>query len=167
MPKTSPNAAKKLSSPTIGEIDAVVITPKRKIFDDRGAIFHMLRCDEPVFQQFGEIYFSTIYPGVVKAWHLHRNMTLNYFLVVGSVRLVLIDRRVGSPSHNTLQEIYLDESDSKLITIPPGIWNGFKGLGHTASIISNCATEAHDPDEIIRIPFNDPSLSYDWSQRHG
>ena len=155
MPKVSPQK--------IGEIDSVVITPKRKIFDDRGAIFHMLRCDDPVFQKFGEVYFSAIYPGVVKAWHLHRSMTLNYLLVVGSVRLVLIDRREESLSHNTIQEIYLDESDSKLITIPPGIWNGFKGLGDATSIISNCATEAHEPDEIIRIPFNDPSLSYDWS----
>ncbi len=30
------------------------------------------------FQRFGEIYFSAVHPGAVKAWHMHRKMVLNY-----------------------------------------------------------------------------------------
>lgn len=150
-----------------GQIEGVVITPKKKIVDDRGAIFHMLRNDEEVFSKFGEIYFSKIHPGVVKAWHIHKKMTLNYFLVVGSIRLSLYDDRNGSPTKGTFQEIYLDECDSKLVTIPSMIWNGFKGLGAQSSVVANCATEPHLPDEIMRRPYDDSYFNYDWSQKNG
>ncbi|MGZ3672289.1 MAG: dTDP-4-dehydrorhamnose 3,5-epimerase, partial [Bdellovibrionota bacterium] len=78
-------------------IQGVQVIAKKKLSDDRGAIFHMLRCDEPEFQKFGEIYFSKIHPGVVKAWHHHSRMTLNYFVVVGSIQLGLWDGRKDSP----------------------------------------------------------------------
>ena len=148
-------------------IVGVKIIPKRKICDDRGAIFHMLRKTDPEFSAFGEIYFSKVYPNVVKAWHVHTEMTLNYFVVVGSIRLALYDTREGSPTHGKLQEIVLDESDSRLVVIPPLVWNGFKGLGTSAAIVANCSTIAHDPGEIDRKAYNDPSIPYDWSQRHG
>jgi dTDP-4-dehydrorhamnose 3,5-epimerase len=148
-------------------IDGVKIVPKLKLFNDRGAVFHMLRKDDPEFTQFGEIYFSKVYAGVVKAWHLHSKMTLNYLVVVGSIRLALFDDRAGSPTRGKTQELFLEESDSKLIVIPPGIWNGFKGLGSTASIIANCATTPHTAEEITRRPYNDPYFKYDWAQTHG
>ena len=148
-------------------IEGVKILPKRKICDDRGAIFHMLRKDDPEFQKFGEIYFSKVYPGVVKAWHIHSRMFLNYLVVVGSIRLALYDDRPESPTKGMFQEVILDESESKLVIVPPRVWNGFKGLGVIPSIVANCATEPHDPEEISRKPYNDPYFNYDWSQRHG
>jgi dTDP-4-dehydrorhamnose 3,5-epimerase len=148
-------------------IQGVFTIPKRKICDERGAIFHMLRRDDPEFKEFGEIYFSKVYSGVVKAWHIHSKMTLNYLVVVGSVKLVLFDDRKDSPTRFSFQEIMLDESDSRLAVVPPLVWNGFKGLGNTASIVANCASHPHDPEEISRKPYNDPYFAYDWSQRHG
>lgn len=149
----------------VAQIHDVIITPKKKIFDDRGGIFHMLRNDEPAFKKFGEIYFSQIYPGVIKAWHHHKLMTLNYLLISGSIRLVLFDDRPGSPTKGVFQEIYLHPEDSKLVTIPPGIWNGFKGVGPTASIVANCASEPHTKEEITYRPYQD--FDYDWSQKNG
>lgn len=148
-------------------IEGVVITPKRKIFDDRGAIFHMLRADESAFSTFGEIYFSQIYPGVVKAWHFHQEMTLNYYLVTGAIRLVLCDDRPSSSTQGYFQEIYLHPEDPKLVTVPPRVWNGFKGLGQEPSLVANCATIPHSKEEISYLPFDDPSFGYDWSQRNG
>src|SRR3990167_3971881 len=109
-------------------IQGVLVSPRRKLIDDRGAIFHMLRSDDPEFQKFGEIYFSKIHPNVVKAWHHHSRMTLNYLVVVGSIRLALFDDRKDSPTYKKQQEIYLDESQGQLAIVPPGVWNGFKGL---------------------------------------
>ncbi|MBN23295.1 MAG: dTDP-4-dehydrorhamnose 3,5-epimerase [Bdellovibrionaceae bacterium] len=148
-------------------IDGVIITPKRKIFDDRGGIFHMLRRDDPEFKEFGEIYFSKVYPNVVKAWHHHSKMDLNYFCVYGSIRLALYDGRNYSPTQGLYQEIVLHEQESKLVTVPHGIWNGFRGLGNTPSLIANCATEPHDPEEITYKPIDDPMFNYSWEQRHG
>jgi dTDP-4-dehydrorhamnose 3,5-epimerase len=148
-------------------LEGVKVTPKKKIFDDRGAIFHMLRADDPVFERFGEIYFSQVYPGVVKAWHFHQLMTLNYYLVSGAARLVLFDDRAESSTRGLHQEIYLHPEDPKLVTVPPLVWNGFKGVGATASLIANCSTIPHSKEEISYLPYDDPKFDYDWSQRNG
>lgn len=148
-------------------IDGVTVKPLRKIPDERGYIMHMLRSDDPVFLGFGEIYFSTIYPDVIKAWHIHKEMTLNYAVVLGMIKLVLHDDRRGSPTKGETQELYIGDENYQLVTIPPLIWNGFKGMGTEIAIVANCATLAHDPDEIMRKSPFDPSINYDWSLKHG
>ncbi len=129
-------------------IDGVRITPRRQIVDERGKIMRMLRVDDPEFERFGEVYFSVVYPNVVKAWHLHREMTLNYAVVFGKIKLALYDGRPESPTYREL-------------------WNGFKGIGLTQAIVANCATHPHDPGEIVRMSPFDPSIGYDWDVKHG
>lgn len=149
------------------EIDGMRVTPLRRIPDERGAVFHMLRADSEGFERFGEIYFSMVYPGAIKAWHLHREMTLNYAVPVGMIKLVCYDDREGSQTHGNLVELHTGELDYALVTIPPLVWNGFKGEGASPALVANCATVAHAPDEIVR---RDPACSdipYDWSLRHG
>jgi dTDP-4-dehydrorhamnose 3,5-epimerase len=148
-------------------IDGVLIHPLRQIPDERGKIMHMLRCDDPHFVQFGEIYFSVVYPNVVKGWHLHRRMTLNYAVVSGMIELVLYDDRDGSPTRQQLMQISMGETHYVLVKIPPGIWNGFKGLGATPAIVANCATEPHDPAEITRMDPFTSKIPHDWAVRHG
>lgn len=148
-------------------IQGVKINPLAVIPDERGMIFKMLRCDDPVFQGFGEIYFSTIYPGVVKGWHLHKKMTLNYAAVSGFIKLVLYDDREGSPTKGKLQEIFLGRESYKLVTIPPLVWNGFKGIGTEPAIVANCSTIPHDPLELERLdPFNN-HIPYKWERKDG
>jgi dTDP-4-dehydrorhamnose 3,5-epimerase len=149
------------------KIEGLTITPLRRIPDERGAIFHMLRNDSPVFEEFGEIYFSTIYPGVVKGWHIHKRMTLNYAVPVGMIKLVCFDDREGSPTRGAVHEIHMGELNYVLVTIPPLVWNGFKGEGPQAALVANCATIPHDPEEIDRMdPFTD-EVPYDWDLQHG
>jgi dTDP-4-dehydrorhamnose 3,5-epimerase len=94
-------------------------------------------------------------------------MTLNYAVPVGMVKLVCWDDREGSPTRGAIQEIHLGELAYALVTIPPLVWNGFKGEGDSAALVANCATEPHDPDEIDRLdPFSD-HVPYDWALRHG
>ena len=151
----------------MSDIDGLVITPLRRIPDERGAVFHMLREDSPGFERFGEIYFSTVYPGVVKGWHLHREMTLNYAVPVGMVKLVCFDDREGSPTRGNVAELHVGELNYSLVTIPPLVWNGFKGEGTSTALVANCSTIPHRADEIERMdPFTD-RVPYDWSLRHG
>jgi len=103
-------------------IDGVKIHPLRQIPDERGKIMHMLREDSPNYQRFGEIYFSCVYPGAIKGWHLHREMTLNYAVVVGHIKLVVYDDRERSPTRGTLQEIFTGESNYCLVTVPNLVW---------------------------------------------
>ncbi len=147
-------------------IDGVVLTPLRQIFDERGKVMHMMRSDSPVFTQFGEIYFSCTHPGVVKAWHLHKKMTLNYAVISGEIKFVLYDDRPGSRTRGEVQEIFLSPENYFLATVPPMVWNGFKGMGTATAIVANCSTLPHAPDEIERRPPDDPSIPYDWRLVH-
>ncbi len=148
-------------------IDGVRIHPLRQIPDERGKVMHMLRADAPHFETFGEIYFSVVNPGVVKGWHLHHRMTINYAVVTGMIKLVLYDDRQGSPTHTEVQEIFVGESNYALVTVPPMIWNGFKGIASAPSIVANCATIPHDPTEIERLDPFQSHIPYDWSLKHG
>lgn len=148
-------------------IDGVKVMPLRQIPDERGKIMHMLKSTDPHFEKFGEIYFSTAWPGTIKGWHVHKTMTLNYAVVSGRIKLVLYDRRDGSPTKGEVQEIFLGEDNYCLVRVPPGVVNGFKAYGDSQAIVANCATEPHDPGEIVRIDPFDKGIPYDWSLRHG
>lgn len=144
-------------------IKGVLIKPLKVIADERGMILHMLRGDDKEFHRFGEIYFSCVYPGVVKGWHLHTKMTLNYAVISGMIKLVLYDQRKNSSTHGQLVEIFTGEKNYELITIPPGIWNGFKGIGTQMAIVANCTDIPHDPHEIKRMnPLKNKLINYDW-----
>ena len=144
-------------------IENVVVTPLRQIADERGKVMHMLKATDAAFRQFGEIYFSSVNPGAVKAWHLHKEMWLNYAVPHGSIRFVLYDARPTSSTHGEVQEFFLGPDNYCLVTVPPRVWSGFEGLGADASIVANCATLPHAPDEIARCEPQDPSIPYDWT----
>jgi len=148
-------------------IDGAAIHTLRRIPDERGQILHMLRADAAHFPGFGEIYFSQVYPGVVKAWHIHSKMTLNYAVPIGSIKLVLFDDRPDSPTRGEVMEVFMGESNYVLVTVPPGVWNGFKGVGVAPALVANCATHPHDPEEISRMDPFDNHIPYDWGIRQG
>ena len=144
-------------------IEGVKIVPLKKIPDERGTVMHMLKATDPHFENFGEIYFSTIYPGVVKGWHLHKKMTINYAVPVGMIKLVLYDQRGNSPTKGELMELFIGEDNYVLVQIPQGIVNGFKGMGTKSALVANCASIPHDPDEIVRMDPFVKDIPYDWS----
>lgn len=148
-------------------IDGVTITPLKQIADERGKVMHMLRRDAPHFVAFGEIYFSTVWPGAIKGWHIHKRMVLNYAVPHGLIKLVLYDEREDSPTTGELMELFLGPDTYSLVTVPAMVWNGFKGLGTTPAIVANCASMTHDPDEIERLDPFDPRIPYDWAIRNG
>ena len=147
-------------------IDGVRITPLKQIGDERGKVMHMLRADSDVFTSFGEIYFSTVFPGAIKGWHVHKEMWLNYAVPHGRIKFVLYDDREGSPTNGELQEIFLGPDSYNLVTVPPLVWNGFKGIGTEMAIVANCASIPHRADEIDRMDPFDPRIPYDWAIKH-
>jgi len=148
-------------------IDGVHIYPLRRIQDERGVVMHMLRADAPHFEGFGEIYFSMIYPEIIKGWHVHSRMTINYAVVDGNIKLVLYDQRPESKTHGMIQEIVFGQINYQLVRVPPGVVNGFTAVGGQRAIVANCASVPHDPAEITRIDPFTPTIPYDWKIRHG
>lgn len=147
-------------------IDGVIITPLKQILDERGKVMHMLKNSDPHFSTFGEIYFSCIYPDAIKAWHIHSKMTLNYAVPHGKIKFVLYGNREKSPTRGEIQEIFIGPDNYVLVTVPPMVWNGFKGMGSELSVVANCASIPHDPDEIDRLDPMSGEIPYDWALKH-
>lgn len=147
-------------------IEGVIIKKLKKIPDDRGIIMKMQEsCDEE-FKGFGEIYFSMVYPGVVKGWHLHKKAILNYTVIKGHIKLVLFDNREGSRTKGKIQEIHLGDSNYCLIQIPANVWNAFKGIGMETAIVADLITITHEEDEMMRMdPHKNEMIQYDWETR--
>lgn len=147
-------------------LEGVKVTPLKQILDERGKVMHMLREDSEAFSGFGEIYFSCVYPGAIKGWHIHKEMVLNYCVPHGNIKFVLFDDRPNSKTKGQVQEIFLGPDNYCLVTVPPLVWNGFKGIGTEMAIVANCASIKHDPNEIDRLDPFDPYIPYNWGIKH-
>jgi dTDP-4-dehydrorhamnose 3,5-epimerase len=145
-------------------IDGVNKIALSRIPDERGTVHHMLKSTDPHFLGFGEIYFTSVYAGIVKGWHRHREMTLNYAVPVGRIKLVMYDDREASVTHGAIEEHFLGPEDYSLIQIPPGVWNGFKGMTDVA-LVANCCTHPHDVSRSDRLDPFDNDIPYDWAVR--
>ena len=123
----------------------------------------MFSRDDPEFEQFGQIYFSWIYPGVIKGWHLHKTKTLNYACIKGMIQLAIYD-----PLSCKFQVEYMGDDRYMLVSIWPGLWNGFCNIGTETAIIANCATHAYSDEDIIRLdPYSTEIPPFDWGRQDG
>jgi len=146
------------------EIDGVWVKDLSVIPDERGRLMEILRADEDGFEKFGQVYISTTYPGVVKAWHLHKVQEDNFCCVKGMVKLVLYDAREDSPTKGTLTEYFIGDHNPMLVRVPAGVYHGWKCISGDESIVVNIPTEPYNresPDEY-RAAWNTPDIPYSW-----
>jgi len=155
------------SRPTLEPpIEGVTLEKLGLIEDDRGAVLHMLRRDASDFTRFGEVYFSEILPGTVKAWKQHTKQTQNVAVPIGRIRVVLFDGRVSPTSGGPVTVVELGRPDAyERIRIPPGVWYGFACMGDRPALIANCCDIPHDPKEANRCPVGDARIPYSWSEQ--
>jgi dTDP-4-dehydrorhamnose 3,5-epimerase len=150
-------------------IEGVKTKALRVVPDDRGWLMEILRADEPeLFERFGQVYVSATYPGVVKAWHYHKQQTDNFACVAGMVKLVLVDTRSGSPTEGVVNEFSIGTLNPMLVQVHPLVYHGWKCTGTEPALVVNAPTEPyrHDaPDEFRLAPHG--TLPYDWSRTDG
>ena len=143
-------------------IEGVVIQELKQFVDERGRVMHMLRVDNPLFQKFGEIYFSEVLPGAVKAWKKHKLMTQLFAVPVGMIRLVIYDDRDSSRSNGDLEIFDVGRNNYKLVKVPPRLWYGFKCISDYPTLLTNCADLTHNPDESESKNPDDRNIPYQW-----
>ena len=145
-------------------IDGVKVKKLKIIPDERGRLMEILRRDDEFFEKFGQVYMTTVKPGVVKAWHYHRLQRDNFCCVKGKIQIGLYDARKGSPTFGKTMNIIAGLEEPKLISIPPNVYHGFKGIDEEESIVINTPTEPYNhakPDEYRLDPY-DNDIPYDW-----
>ena len=130
--------------------------PQKRITTPNGDVLHVLKKTDEDFIRFGEIYFSWIEKGSIKAWKKHNSMTMNLVVPCGKVKFVFFDEN----SH-TYRKEEIGEDNYTRLTIPPGLWFGFKDMTNDKSLITNIADIEHDKNEVHRLDINE--IKYDWS----
>ena len=150
-------------------IDGVKVKALRVIPDERGWLMEILRADESeIFTKFGQVYVSATYPGVVKAWHFHRQQTDNFICLTGMVKLVLIDTRDGSATHGAVNEFFIGAENRLLVQVPALVYHGWKCISPELAMVLNLPTEPYhydQPDEHRLEPHG--TLPYDWTRKDG
>jgi dTDP-4-dehydrorhamnose 3,5-epimerase len=137
---------------------------KRSVFkDNRGEVKHIMKPTDDNFKIFGEVYCSSINPGTVKGWSLHKKMTINYTVIRGSIKFVLFDNRKNSVTINQKQEIILDSSNYVSVLVPPLIWNAFQCIGLKKAYIINFTDSPYAKTEVIKMdPYEKDIINYNW-----
>ena len=120
------------------------------------------RPQDPFFKQFGEVYFSSIFPGVIKGWNLHARSDTNIVCVKGSIKIALCDRRSDSSTIGAIQEITIGHESYNLVHIPHGIAFSWRALGKEDALVGNLATELYDPKELTKIDIQSGEIPYKW-----
>jgi dTDP-4-dehydrorhamnose 3,5-epimerase len=147
-----------------------VTTKKLRVFpDERGWLMEILRRDDPIFEEFGQVYVTAAYQGVVKAWHMHELQTDHFCVLSGMAKIVLYDGREDSPTRGEVNEFFLGTHDRSVLKIPKLVMHGFKCISQSEALILNVPTEMYNPSkpDEIRRPADDPSIPYDWSRKDG
>ncbi|MBI5155409.1 dTDP-4-dehydrorhamnose 3,5-epimerase family protein [Candidatus Poribacteria bacterium] len=138
--------------------------------DERGRLMEMLRRDDPEMDvTFGQVYLTTAYPGVTKAWHYHKKQTDHFVCVRGMMKVVLYDAREDSATSGEINEFFIGEHNPLLVEIPPFVYHGFKCISDHEATVINITTNTYDyknPDEF-RIPPHNGQIPYDWSRKDG
>jgi dTDP-4-dehydrorhamnose 3,5-epimerase len=150
-------------------IKDVKIKKLKVIPDERGRLMEILRFDDDLFIKFGQLYMTSAYPGVVKAWHYHKKQTDSFAVVKGMMKVVLYDSRKPSPTFAEIDEFFMGEHNPILLQIPPFVYHGFKCISENEALVINCPTEAYDyaqPDEYRLAPHS-PEIPYDWARKDG
>ena len=139
-------------------LEQILHTPLKRISVPGGDVLHAIKATDAGYHQFGEAYFSTVESGAVKAWKLHRRMTLNLVVPVGEVLFVFY-----TEDGNARCEEIIGASNYVRLTVPPGLWFGFQGLAAPYSLILNVADIPHDPNEVERKSLHE--IEYQWKGR--
>jgi len=150
-------------------IEGVILKNLRVIPDERGRLMEILRADDDIFDKFGQVYMTTVYPGVVKGWHYHKIQTDNIAVVNGMVKIALYDPREDSSTAGEVNEFFLGDFSPLLIQIPQLIYHGFKCIGPKEAIAINIPTAPYNrehPDEF-RVDPHDNNIPYDWNLKEG
>ena len=145
-------------------IDGVTVKKLKIIPDERGRLMEILRSDDAVFKKFGQVYMTTAFPGVVKAWHYHKKQDDNFTCVHGRMRLALYDARPGSPTYKEVNDFLISLEAPMLVHIPKNVYHGFKCVSDVEALVINTVTRPYDyknPDEY-RLDAYDNDIPYDW-----
>ena len=138
--------------------------------DDRGYFMEVQRFGRGLAADFpaesSQVSAALNYPGSIKAFHYHLHQTDCWTPVKGLLQVALVDLRSGSPTFGRRNTLYVGPLRPWQILIPPGVGHGYKVIGGQEALLVYMTDRFYNPKDEGRIPYNDPSIHYDWETQH-
>lgn len=150
-------------------IDGVMVKKLKWNTDERGKLMEILRIDDDIYSEFGQVYVTTAYPNVVKAWHYHKLQDDYMTVVKGMMKIVLYDGRENSKTKGEVNVFYVGEHSPMVVRIPKEVYHGFMCVSENEAYVINVVTKPYNrdnPDEY-RLPWNTDKIPYDWERKNG
>jgi dTDP-4-dehydrorhamnose 3,5-epimerase len=171
IPECAPGIGKVILSPTSADIiSGVTVKPYAIWPDDRGYFLEVARLGKGLVEEFPpattQISAALNYPGIIKAFHYHKFQTDFWVPSAGLLQVVLVDLRADSPTHGAKNTLYVGALRPWQILIPPGVAHGYKVIGQQPSVLVYVTNRQYNPSDEGRIPYNHPSISYDWELQY-
>lgn len=135
-------------------MDEIKLTTLKRVFNEKGDIFHVMKKSDEGFNGFGEAYFSSINKNTIKGWKKHTLMTLNIVVPIGEIEFVVFDEQ-----NRGFFSVILSQDNYQRLTIKPGYWLAFRGICDT-NMLLNLASMEHNTDEVISVDLN--KILYEW-----
>jgi dTDP-4-dehydrorhamnose 3,5-epimerase len=155
---------------TPGLIDGVALHAFDVWPDDRGFFLEVLRVRQGLAQHFPpettQVSAALSYPGTIKAFHHHQHQTDLWVPSLGMFQVALVDLRVGSRTFGAKNTFYVGSLRPWQVLIPPGVAHGYKVIGEAAGMLIYVTNRLYNPKDEGRIPYDDPSIQYDWELQH-
>jgi len=136
--------------------------------DERGRLLEILRSDDSIFEKFGQVYITTCYPGIIKAWHLHKKQNDNMVVISGMAKIVLYDQREKSRTYGEINEFISGDYNPLLVHIPANVYHGFMCVSNEEAILINIPTKPYNPKlpDEYRLPFDSEEIPYKWERKN-
>ena len=142
-------------------MDGVTLHEEKQITVPKGNIFHAIKSNSEGFCGFGEAYFSQIEQGAIKGWKRHNRYTLNIVVPLGAIRFVIYDDREGSSTYGQFEDVVLSAKDNyKRLTVAPGLWMAFQGVGEGIAMLMDVIPEIHDDSESEKKELSEINFSF-------
>ena len=147
----------------MSSINGVEFKPLVTHTDERGFFREIIRVTDDFFATgFGQWSHALAYPGVVKAWHLHKVQTQWTYVAIGVLKVALHDCRPNSPTFKTTIEFLVgNDHPVTAYSLPPGVAHGYRCLTGPAHVFY-ITSGTYDLVDEERRPHNDPNIGYDW-----
>ncbi|MBD1371574.1 dTDP-4-dehydrorhamnose 3,5-epimerase family protein [Hazenella sp. IB182357] len=148
-------------------IEGVIYKQLKKFCDDRGTFMEIVRDDEEILTHFGQASASMTYPGVIKAFHYHKEQDDVWYFPYGNAQVVLYDLREESPTFQKTNVYYMGEENPSTLLIPKRVAHGYRVLGEKSAMIVYFTTRSYQPEEPdeYRIPYDDPQIAFQWETK--
>ena len=129
--------------------------------DDRGLFVESYRREWiPGAREMIQTNRSNKQAGALVGLHYHLHQADYWYVISGSMRVVLHDLRVGSPTDGATQTIDLRGDVHKGVFIPPGVAHGF--AAHTDLVMTYLVDGYYNPSDELGVGWDVPAVGADW-----